>query len=203
MRRFEVTAFVSVAVLAIACDGFVPATAADGGATVNATPAGGANAVAQSLASGTTPAAAAANQPAGPPAPGPTLQVALAAAQAAIQACTALSQKIGVTVLDSAGVPKVVLGTDGASARGVQSSTNKALTALAFNSPTSELGEKSKSDTVLAGKLAANPIYNARAGGLVIQQGGAVIGAIGVGGAQGSEKDEACAKAGLVKLAGP
>ncbi len=188
MSRFEVTALVSVAVLAVAGDGFVPAAAADG------------NAVAQSLASGTTPAAAAANQPARPPAPGPTLQVALDAAQAAIQACTGLSQKVGVTVLDSAGVPKVILATDGASARGVQSSTNKALTALAFNAATSELGEKSKADAGLAAKLAANPTYNTRAGGLVVLQGGVVIGAIGVGGAQGSEKDEACAKAGLAKL---
>ncbi len=191
MRRFQTTGLASVALLAFVCDGAVPVAVADG------------SAVAQALASGTTPAAAAANQPAGPPDPGPTLKAALEAAQAAIQACTALSQKIGVTVLDSAGVPKVVLGVDGASARGVQSSTNKALTALAFNSATSELGERSKADAGLAGRLAANPLYNTRAGGLVIQQRGAVIGAIGVGGAQGSEKDEACAKAGLAKLARP
>jgi uncharacterized protein GlcG (DUF336 family) len=136
-----------------------------------------------------------------PAAPGPSLQASLDAAQLALKTCKGLQQNVAVTVVDSAGVPKIVLASDGAHSRGVQSSTNKALTALAFRSATSELGEKSKTDTQLAGKLAANPVYNSRAGGLVILQGTEVLGAIGVGGAKGSEKDEACAKAGLEKLA--
>jgi uncharacterized protein GlcG (DUF336 family) len=135
-----------------------------------------------------------------PAARGPSLQAALQAAQLAIETCQALQQNVAVTVLDSAGVPKIVLASDGAHSRGVQSSTNKALTALAFKSPTSELGEKSKADPQLAARLSANPVYNTRAGGLVIQQGSDVLGAIGVGGAKGSEKDEACARKGLEKL---
>ena len=191
MNKFEVTAMLSVAIIAVLCDGTVPSAAAD------------AAAVAQALAAGTTPGAAAANQPASPPAAGPSLLAALEAAQSALQACKDLDQKIGVSVLDSAGIPKVLLASDGATARGVQSSTNKALTALAFNTATSELGERSKSDTTLAARLAASPAFNSRAGGLVVVRGSQVIGAIGVGGAQGSQKDEACARAGLAKLASP
>jgi uncharacterized protein GlcG (DUF336 family) len=151
------------------------------------------------------PAAAQASGAAQSPAPapaarGPSLKLALEAAQKAVDTCKGLDQKVGVTVVDSAGVLKVVLATDGASTRGVASSTNKALTALAFTAPTSELGEKIKSDPTLAEKIAANPNYNTRAGGVLLKVGDDVIGAIGVGGAKGSEKDEACALAGLEKV---
>jgi uncharacterized protein GlcG (DUF336 family) len=47
---------------------------------------------------------------------------------------------------------------------------------------------------------AANPTYNTHAGGLLLKVGDDVVGAIGVGGAKGSEKDEACALAGLNKV---
>jgi uncharacterized protein GlcG (DUF336 family) len=141
-------------------------------------------------------------QPQPPAARGPSLKLALEAAQKAIDTCKGLDQKIGVTVVDSAGVLKVVLATDGASTRGVASSTNKALTALAFTTATSELGEKIKTDSALAEKVAANANYNSRAGGVLLKVGGDVIGAIGVGGAKGSEKDEACAIAGLQKIKG-
>jgi uncharacterized protein GlcG (DUF336 family) len=39
-----------------------------------------------------------------------------------------------------------------------------------------------------------------RAGGLPILSKGVVVGAIGVGGAPGGDKDEACASAGLAKI---
>jgi uncharacterized protein GlcG (DUF336 family) len=135
-----------------------------------------------------------------PAARGPSLKLALEAAQKAVDTCKGLDQKVGVTVIDSAGVLKVVLATDGASTRGVASSTNKALTALAFTTATSGLGEKIKTDAALAEKVAANANYNTHAGGLLLKVGDDVIGAIGVGGAKGSEKDEACALAGLEKV---
>ena len=153
------------------------------------------------LAQAPLPALAAAPVPApAPAARGPSLKLALEAAQKALDPCKGLDQKVGVTVVDSAGILKVVLATDGASTRGVASSTNKALTSLAFTASTSELGDKIKSDAALAEKVAANPNYNTHAGGLLLKVGDDVIGAIGVGGAKGSEKDEACALAGLNKV---
>src|SRR6202012_5464338 len=92
--------------------------------------------------------------PATPAARGPALKLALEAAQKALETCKGLDQKVGVTVVDSAGVPKVVLATDGASTRGVTSSTNKALTALAFTAATSELAERVKTYTGLSAKTA-------------------------------------------------
>ena len=158
--------------------------------------AGGVGAGAGAVAT-TAPAA-----PQAPAARGPSLKLALEAAQKALETCKGLDQKVGVTVVDSAGVLKVVLATDGASTRGVASSTNKALTALAFTTATSDLGEKIKTDTTLADKVASNANYNTHAGGVLLKAGDDVIGAIGVGGAKGSEKDEACAVAGLQKVKG-
>ena len=156
-----------------------------------------------SLGSAQTPAGPAAMAQASAPVPaarGPSLKAALDAARAALKTCQALSQKVAVTVVDSAGVAKAVLASDGASSRGVASSTNKAVTALTFNLATSELVAKSAADPALAAKLTANPSFNSHAGGLLIRLDNEVVGAIGVGGAKGSENDEACAKAGLSKI---
>jgi len=131
---------------------------------------------------------------------GPALDLSLEAAKVALETCRGLDQKVGVSVVDSAGVLRVLLATDGAAARGVQNSTYKAQTALAFNAPTSQVAEQAKTDKSVADKLASNPNYLNRAGGIPIKVGDEVIGAIGVGGARGSEKDEACALAGLEKV---
>ena len=68
-------------------------------------------------------------------------------------------------------------------------------------SPTAALETSSKTDTALQAKLAADPKLFARAGGLPVMVGGKLVGAFGVGGAPGGDKDEVCAKAGLAKIA--
>jgi uncharacterized protein GlcG (DUF336 family) len=176
---------VGMPVLVTSLFGMVPATAQPP------------NQTADNVSATNVSTSAAAPQPA---ARGPSLELALEAARIAIDSCQTKEQKIGVTVVDAAGVVKVVLAADGASSRGVQSSTNKALTALAFKIATSQLGEKIKTDSDLANKVSANPNFNARAGGILINVGNETIGAVGVGGARGSENDEACAIAGLQKI---
>jgi uncharacterized protein GlcG (DUF336 family) len=148
----------------------------------------------------TSPSGAASPPPPQPAARGPALDLALEAAREALDVCTTKGFAVGVSVIDSGGVAKVVLAKDGASARGVASSTNKAVTSLTFKAPTSQLGEQIKSDTQLADKISANPNFNARAGGVLLKVDNEIIGAIGVGGARGSENDEACALAGLEKI---
>ena len=140
--------------------------------------------------------------PADPPpaAPGPSLELASQAAKAAIDACTAKGFKVGVSVVDSAGVLKVLLAQDGTSARGVQSSTNKAVTSLTFKDATSRLGERAKSDAAFAQSVSANPALNIRAGGVLLKVKVQIVGAVGVGGARGSENDEACAIVGIAAI---
>jgi uncharacterized protein GlcG (DUF336 family) len=135
-----------------------------------------------------------------PPARGPALDLALEAAQAAIEAGKAADQKVAVSVIDSAGVLKTVLVTDGVGPRAVQNSNFKAQAALAFKASSGLLAEQVKTDKTLADKIAANPTYLARAGAILIKVNDEIIGAIGVGGARGSEKDEQYALVGLQKV---
>jgi uncharacterized protein GlcG (DUF336 family) len=136
-----------------------------------------------------------------PPAPaahGPTLESSIDAANAAIETCLDKDQKgAAVSVVDSAGVLKVLLAADGTSERGVLSSTNKAVTALHFKTATSQLFKQKDTDKELAAKLTENPHFNARPGGILLKNGEEIIGAIGVGGAK---IDEECALAGIDKI---
>jgi uncharacterized protein GlcG (DUF336 family) len=135
-----------------------------------------------------------------PAAKGPSLAAAMEAANAAISNCTANGYTVAVSIVDSAGVTKVLLAADGARARAVESSTKKAVTALTLKMSTAEVAEKIKTDEALAARLTADPTLFARPGGLLLKAGDEIIGAIGVGGAPGAEKDEACATAAIDKV---
>lgn len=152
------------------------------------------------LANAQAPAASAPQTPAAPPARGLPLELALEAAKAAVETCKSQDQKVGVSVLDSSGEVRLVLAADGAAYRGVQNSALKAKAALAFQIPSGQVAERARTDAAVATRLAANPSWLARAGAVPVSVGGTLIGAIGVGGARGSDKDEACAVAGLEKV---
>jgi uncharacterized protein GlcG (DUF336 family) len=131
---------------------------------------------------------------------GPALEAALEAARVALDSCKTKGFAVSVSIVDAAGVPKTLLAGDGVAPRGVRSSTNKALTALAFKDSTSRLAIRSQTDKPLAEAIAADSNYTTRAGGLVITVDGEIIGAIGVGGAHPSEVDESCALNGLENI---
>ena len=152
------------------------------------------------LANAQTAAASAPQTPPPPPARGVPIELALEAAKVALDTCKSQEQKVGVSVLDSSGEVRLVLAADGAAYRGVQNSALKAKAALAFEIPSGQVAERARTDAAIASRLAANPTWLARAGAIPVSVGGTLIGAIGVGGARGSEKDEACAIAGLEKV---
>ena len=156
--------------------------------------------LAAGLADAQTAAASAPQTPPPPPARGVPIELALEAAKVALDTCRSQDQKVGVSVLDSSGEVRLVLAADGAAYRGVQNSALKARAALAFEIPSGQVAERAKTDTAIASRLAANPTWLARAGAIPVSVGGTLIGAIGVGGARGSEKDEACAIAGLERV---
>ena len=134
------------------------------------------------------------------PARGPETVLALEAAQAATAACTMNGYRTAASIVDSGGVLKVLLAVDGASKQAVESSTKKAVTANALKASTSSVLDKMKTDTALATKLSGDTSLFVRAGGIPLMAGSDVIGAIGVGGAPGGDKDEACAKAAVEKV---
>ena len=94
----------------------------------------------------------------------------------------------------------MLYAADGATKGAVESSTKKATTALAMKAATSEIMEKMKTDPALAAKVNGDQTLFVRAGGVPLMVGSDMIGAVGVGGAPGGEKDEACAKAGIAKI---
>ncbi len=128
------------------------------------------------------------------------MALALEAAQAAVAACTANGYKVGAVVVDSAGTPRVVLVADGASSMTAEFATRKAYTANSFKATSASVGEKAKADKALADRIAADPKMITWAGGQPLMAGGEVIGAIGVGGAPGGDKDDACVNAGIAKI---
>ena len=102
----------------------------------------------------------------------------------------------GRTPLESAGL--AVRG-DGAPPHTMENSQRKAYTSRTFRIPSGEFVQRVK-DNPTTGAVHLTGIIAAQ-GALPIKAGDDVIGAVGVSGAPGGEKDEACSKAGIDKVA--
>ena len=99
-------------------------------------------------------------------------------------------------VLDRFGQQLVLLRDRFAGLPASATANDKAYTALSFHMPSGDFAKAIQSGQLGAG-LGGLPHILPLAGGLVIEAGGTVLGAVGVAGAPGGDKDEACAKAGL------
>lgn len=144
------------------------------------------------------PAPAAAPAPPPPRARGPALAVSVEAAQKAVATCLANGYKTTATVVDSAGVPVVMLAGDGAAERTQMIGLTKTWVVIKYKVPSGDIADKAMTDTALAAELKADPrIGQARRGALPIMAGGQLIGAMSVSGAPGGDKDEVCVKAAL------
>lgn len=132
---------------------------------------------------------------------GPTLDLAIEAARAAVSSCAASGYRIGVTVIDAAGEARAMLSADGADGSHVFVAMRKALAALAFNMPSSALGAHIAADQGLLARV--TPAMFIAGGALPITAGDELIGAIGASGAGGAvlgQQDETCALAGLNRI---
>jgi uncharacterized protein GlcG (DUF336 family) len=142
--------------------------------------------------------------PGSPPestAPGPTLELAIQAARAALQSCSAAGYRVGVTVVDSAGEARAMLTADGSDGSHVFVAMRKALTAVVFAMPSSKANELVPKDKALLARVTPNMFVEGGAVPLFVGQ--TTIGAIGVSGAGGTpigHQDEVCAVAGLDKI---
>jgi len=125
------------------------------------------------------------------------VSLALKAASAALEKCKQDGHRVSVTVVDRAGVVRVLLRGDGAGPHTTDSSSKKAYTAASLRRPTSELADLiTKVPTLQALRDMSERII-ILGGGLPIEIAGDVLGGIGVGGAPGAQLDDACAQAGL------
>ena len=140
--------------------------------------------------------------PAPPRARGPEMALAVEAAQTAIAVCLANGYKTTATVVDSAGVPVVVLSGDGVAERTQMIGLTKTTATIKYKVPSGGIADRVKTDAALDAEVKADPkIGTARRGALPIKVGGEIIGAMSVSGAPGGDKDEVCTQAGLDKIA--
>jgi len=128
----------------------------------------------------------------------PSIDLAVEAAKATVAACK--GYHISVSVIDSAGTPKLYYVPDGTDGSHAYTGFRKAYTALTFKMPTSQVGPLTKTDPSAAAKVKGDTNLLTFAGGMLLMAGDEIIGAIGVSGAEPSAKDEECGLVGINKI---
>lgn len=125
--------------------------------------------------------------------------LALTIAQTAYEACAQQGHHVSVTVVGLEGETLIAVRGDASAPHTFENSQRKAYTARTFRAPSGEFARRVK-DNPTTGAVHLSGVIAAQ-GALPIKIGDAVIGAVGVSGAPGGDKDEACAKAGIDKVA--
>lgn len=117
-------------------------------------------------------------------------------ARATLADCRKRGFQVTVAVVDRFGITQILLRDRFAGPHTVSTASGKAWTAASFRTSTTELNAISEPGMMQAG-IRNLPGAVIVAGGLTVEAGGSLLGAVGVSGAPGGEADEACAKAGI------
>lgn len=125
--------------------------------------------------------------------------IALAMTETTMAVCKANGYAVSVTVVGRSGEIILQVRGDNTGPHTVENSMRKAYTARTFRVPSGEIVTRLKNDPTFALIHLNNVIANQ--GALPIKVGDDVIGGIGASGAPGGDKDEACVKAGIDKVA--
>ncbi len=128
-----------------------------------------------------------------------SVELALDAAKAALAECNKRGYQVAVSVVDRFGTAQVMLRDRFAGAHTPSTATGKAWTAASFRTNTTELTALTQPGSTQAG-LRNLPNVVVIGGGVMIESGGSLLGAIGVSGAPGGAEDDACAKAGIAAI---
>jgi uncharacterized protein GlcG (DUF336 family) len=118
-------------------------------------------------------------------------ELALDLARATQADCRKRGFQVSVAVVDRFGITQVLLRD-----RFAGPHTGKAWTAASFRTSTTELIAISQPGMMQAG-IRDLPGAVIIGGGLTVEAGGSLLGAVGVSGAPGGDADDACAKAGI------
>jgi uncharacterized protein GlcG (DUF336 family) len=132
--------------------------------------------------------------------PAPRISAALAneAVGAAVASCAAQGYAETAVLVDTDGVVQASLRGDNTGIHTLDSAHDKAYTSVTFKSDTMAMMPRAQQLSTLVTRL---PHMLLAGGGVVIKSGNTVLGAIGAAGAPGFQLDDACAKAGLDKIA--
>ena len=122
-------------------------------------------------------------------------EIALDLANAALADCRQRGFQVAVAVVDD-GVTQVVLRDRFAGPHTPATATGKAWTAVSFRTNTTDLVPLTQPGMPSAG-IRNLPGAVIIGGGIMVQTGGSLVGAIGVSGSPGGDADDACAKVGI------
>jgi uncharacterized protein GlcG (DUF336 family) len=132
------------------------------------------------------------------------LALALKAATKAIAACASNGYPVTAVVVDTSGITRLQARGDHATVHTATSAYRKAYTVVTFG-PIFRLDTSSAFAAFVAkhpngAALATLPDIAPLAGGVAIKAGDEIVGALGVSGSPGGDKDEACAQAGVASI---
>jgi len=128
-----------------------------------------------------------------------SLGLAKTIAEAALAECQSKGFHTAVAVVDRAGQIMVILRDEQASAQSAEMARRKAFTARMFRTTTLEFQKRTTDPAYAAQRQVADIL--ALGGGVPIQVGNEILGGVGSSGSS-QEQDDACAKAGVAKVAG-
>lgn len=126
-----------------------------------------------------------------------TLPLAADIARAAVEACAKAGYQASAVVVDRSGAPQVVMRDVYASRFTIDIAESKA-NAVVLSGVSSAEFRSNRADIVPEMNEVDGVLV--MAGGLPIRAAGALLGAVGVSGAPGGDKDEDCARAGIEKV---
>lgn len=128
-----------------------------------------------------------------------SMKMAQAIIDGTIEQCTKDGYKVSVVIVDYAGLVHASLRGDGTNPHTMEFARKKAYTARTRGQTSLEFMKLT--DNPATAYLRQIPDTVAVGGGVPIKIGNVTIGAVGVSGAPGGEKDEVCANAGIAKVA--
>jgi uncharacterized protein GlcG (DUF336 family) len=128
-----------------------------------------------------------------------TPDTALKAAQAALKNCRDSGYQATIAVVDRMGVVQVLIRDRYAGPHTVDMARAKAYTAVSFRTNSTALAEATQAGRPQSG-VRDLPGIVALGGGVMIEAGGSLLGAIGVSGAPGGQEDDKCARAGIAAI---
>jgi uncharacterized protein GlcG (DUF336 family) len=127
-----------------------------------------------------------------------SLEGAVTIATTAMADCKAKGFQVSATVVGRNGEVMVQLRGDGTGPHTMENSFKKAFTSRTFRIPSGDMEKRLKDNPQMGAQYLTG--FTTGRGALPIKIGDDVVGAAGVSGAPGGEKDEACVQTGLDKV---
>ena len=126
-------------------------------------------------------------------------ETAMKATRAALEDCRKRGYQVSVAVVDRSGVAQALLRDRFAGPHTPSTAIGKGWTAISFRTNTQEFAAETQAGRPSSG-IRDLPNVVAVGGGVLIEAGGSIVGAIGVSGAPTGEADDQCAKAGIAAI---